>query len=312
MAYAGWRYIFFFNVPIGVAALVLVPRMVPESRGGGGPRRYDSFGAASVTAALLVLVYAISQAPLAGWTAFRTVAMLAGGVALFVLFLVVETRVPAPLLPLRLFRLGSVAGSNAVGFLLGTSFLTFVFVGTLYMQQVLGFSALATGAAWMVASVTSLACAGLSQRLVTRTSPRFVMVIGMALIGAGMLWAALRLPDQAPAGGTFWRDLAGPFLVAGLGTAFTFIPTSIGALAGVASRDAGVASGLLNTAQNFGGAIGVAVASSIAASYSRVLAQHGDASAAALTGGFQRALVVCGLSGLAAIPVAFTLIRRSR
>jgi hypothetical protein len=295
-----------------VAALVLVPRMVPESRGGGGPRRYDSFGAASVTASLLVLVYAISQAPLAGWTAFRTVAMLAGGVALFVLFLVVETRVPAPLLPLRLFRLGSVAGSNAIGFLLGTSFLTFVFVGTLYMQQVLGFSALATGAAWMVASVTSLACAGLSQRLVTRTSPRLVMVIGMALIGAGMLWAALRLPDQAPAGGTFWRDLAGPFFVAGLGTAFTFIPTSIGALAGVASRDAGVASGLLNTAQNFGGAIGVAVASSIAASYSRVLAQHGDAAAAALTGGFQRALVVCGLSGLAAIPAAFTLIRRSR
>ena len=165
-----------------MAALVLVPRMVPESRGGGGPRRYDSFGAASVTAALLVLVYAISQAPLAGWTAFRTVAMLAGGVALFVLFLVVETRVPAPLLPLRLFRLGSVAGSNAVGFLLGTSFLTFVFVGTLYMQQVLGFSALATGAAWMVASVTSLACAGLSQRLVTRTSPRFVMVIGIAVV----------------------------------------------------------------------------------------------------------------------------------
>lgn len=123
-----------------------------------------------------------------------------GGVALFVVFLVVETRVPAPLLPLlplRLFRVGSVAGSNAVGFLLGTSFLTFVFVGTLYMQQVLGFSALATGAAWMTASVTSLACANLSQRLVTKTSPRLVMVLGMALIGAGMLWAALCLPNQA-------------------------------------------------------------------------------------------------------------------
>jgi hypothetical protein len=242
----------------------------------------------SVTAPLLVLVYAISQAPAAGWTAFRTVAMLAAGVVLFVLFLVVETRTPAPLRPLRLFRLGSVAGSNAVGFLLGTSFLTFVFVGTLYMQQVLGFSALATGAAWMTASVTSLACAGLSQRLVTRTSPRLVMVFGMAMIGAG------------------------PFFVGGVGAAFTFIPTSIGALAGVAERDAGVASGLLNTAQNFGGAIGVAVASSIAASYSHTLAQHGLASAAVLTGGFTRALVVCGLSGLAAIPVAVALIRRGR
>jgi EmrB/QacA subfamily drug resistance transporter len=305
VTYAGWRYIFFFNVPIGVAALVLTPRLVPSSRGSSGPRSYDTFGAVSVTSALLVLVYAVSQAPLAGWTSPRTVAMLAAGLALFVLFLVVEARTAAPLLPLRLFRLGSVAGSNAVGFLLGTSFLTFVFVGTLYMQQVLGFSALATGAAWMTASVTSLACAGLSQRLVTRTSPRLVMVFGMALIGAGMLWAA-----QAPADGSFWRDLAGPFFVAGLGTAFTFIPTSIGALAGVAERDAGVASGLLNTAQNFGGAIGVAVASSIAASYSRTLAHHGDATAAALTGGFQRALVVCGLSGLAAIPVAFALTSR--
>ena len=305
--YAGWRYIFFFNVPIGAAALALVPRMVPpESRARSGPRRYDTFGAVSITAALLVLVYAISQAPQVGWTATQTVAMLAVGAALFALFLVVETRVEAPLLPLRLFRLGSVAGSNAVGFLLGTSFLTFVFLGTLYMQQVLGFSALATGAAWMTASVTSLACAGLSQRLVTRTSPKLVMAIGMALIGAGTLWAT-----QAPASGTFWHDLAGPFFVAGIGTAFAFIPVSIGALAGVTERDAGVASGLLNTSQNFGAAIGVAVASSIAASYSHTLAQHGYATAAALTGGFQRALWVCGLTGLAAIPVAFVLIRRT-
>jgi EmrB/QacA subfamily drug resistance transporter len=313
--YAGWRYIFLFNVPIGLAALVLTPRMVPagggpgneQSRAGGGPRRYDIAGAVSVTAALLVLVYAISQAPQAGWTAPRTVAMVAAGVALFGLFIVIELRVEAPLLPLRLFRLGSVAGSNAVGFLLGTSFLTFVFVGTLYMQQVLGFSALATGAAWMTASVTSLACAGLSQRLVTRTSPKLVMAAGMTLIGAGLLWAA-----QAPAHGSFWRDLAAPFFVAGMGTAFTFIPTSIGALAGVAGRDAGVASGLLNTAQNFGGAIGVAVASSIAASYTHTLARSGYGAAAALTGGFQRALWVCGLSGLAAVPVAFALIRRVR
>ncbi len=308
--YAGWRYIFFFNVPIGAAALALAPKLVPagneQSRARSGPRRYDAFGAVSVTAALLVLVYAISQAPQVGWTATRTVAMLSAGAALFALFLVVEARVEAPLLPLRLFRLGSVAGSNAVGFLLGTSFLTFVFLGTLYMQQVLGFSALATGAAWMTASVTSLACAGLSQRLVTRTSPKLVMAFGMALIGAGLLWAT-----RAPADGTFWHDLAGPFFVAGVGTAFTFIPTSIGALAGVAGRDAGVAAGLLNTSQNFGGAIGVAVASSIAASYSHTLVQHGYATAAALTGGFQRALWVCGLTGLAAIPAAFVLIRRA-
>ena len=165
----------------------------------------------------------------------------------------------------------------------------------------------ATGAAWMTALVTSLACAGLSQRIVTRTSAKLVMVLGMALIGAGMLWAA-----QAPANGNFWHDLAGPFFIAGIGTAFAFIPISIGALAGVTERDAGVASGLLNTSQNLGGAIGVAVASSIAASHSHTLVHRGYATAAALTGGFQWALWVCGLTGLAAIPVAFALIRGTR
>jgi hypothetical protein len=272
-----------------------------QSRARSGPRRYDTLGAVSITAALLVIVYAISQAPEAGWAGARTLAMLAVGAALLALFLVVETRAEAPLLPLRLFRLRSVAGSNAVGFLLGTSFLTFVFIGTLYMQQVLGFSALATGAAWMTASVTSfsLACAGLPQRIVTRTSAKPVMAFGMALIGAGMLWAA-----QAPANGNFWHDLAGPFFVAGIGTAFAFIPVSIGGLAGVTERDAGVASGLLNTSQNLGGAIGVAIASSIAASRFHTLVHHGYATSAALTGGFHWALWLCGLTGLAAIPVA--------
>ena len=306
-AYAGWRYIFFFNVPIGAAALALAPKVVPESGARSGPRRYDTFGAVSITAALLVFVYAISQAPQAGWAAAQTIAMLAVGAALLALFLVVETKAGAPLLPLPFLRLRSVAGSNAVSFLLGTSFLTFVFLGTLYMQQVLGFSALATGAAWMTASVTSLAFGGLSQRIVTRTSAKPVMAFGMALIGAGMLWAA-----QAPANGNFWHDLAGPFFIAGIGTAFAFIPVSIGALAGVTERDAGVASGLLNTSQNLGGAIGVAVASSIAASHSHTLARHGYATAAALTGGFQWALWVCGLTALAAIPVAFVLIRSTR
>ena len=316
--YVGWQYIFFFNVPIGAAALALAPKVVPagnepgnepgneHSRAHSGPRRYDTSGAVSITAALLVFVYAISQAPQAGWAATQTVALLAAGAALLALFLVVETKAEAPLLPLPLFRLSSVAGSNAVGFLLGTSFITFVFLGTLYMQQVLGFSALATGAAWMTASVTSLACAGFSQRIVTKTSPKRVMAVGMALIGAGILWAA-----QAPANGNFWPDLAGPFFIAGLGTSFAFIPISIGALTGVTERDAGVASGLLSTSQNLGGVIGVAVASSIAASRFHTLARHGYATAAALTGGFHWALWVCGLTGLAAILVAFVLIRRT-
>ncbi|MCU1488840.1 MAG: major facilitator superfamily 1 [Acidimicrobiaceae bacterium] len=302
--YVGWQYIFFFNVPIGAAALVLAPKLIPESRIDGARRRYDPFGAVSSTAALLVFVYGISEAPQVGWAAAQTITMLSVGAALLALFLVIETKVEAPLLPLRLFRLSSVSGSNAVGFLLGTSFLTFVFVGTLYMQQVLGFSALATGAAWMTASVTSLAFAGPSQKLVTKTSSKAIMAFGMVLIAAGILWAA-----QAPPNGSFWRDLAGPFFVAGIGTAFAFIPISIGALTGVTERDAGVASGLINTSQNLGGAIGVAVASSIAASRFHTLIHQGNPAAAALTGGFQLALWVCGLTGLLAVPAAVLLIR---
>ncbi len=307
--YVGWQYIFFFNVPIGVGALILAPRVVPESRLGNARRRFDVFGAVSITAALLMYVYAVSEAPQVGWTATRTVALLFAGTALFVGFFVIETRVEAPLLPLRLFRLKTVAGSNAVGFLLGTSFLTFVFLGTLYMQQVLGYSALATGAAWMIASATSAAISfsGLSQKAVTKNSPKPVMVFGMTLIGTAILWAS-----RAPSHGSFWANLAGPFLLGGIGTAFTFVPVSIGGLSGVAAGDAGVASGLLSTSQNVGGAIGVAVASSLAASQFHTLVRNGASNAAALAGGLHVALAVSGLSALVAIPVALVVIRTRR
>jgi EmrB/QacA subfamily drug resistance transporter len=303
--YAGWQYIFFLNVPIGAAALLLAPRVVPESRLAGARRRYDPLGALTVTGALVALVYAISQAPTVGWTAARTLALLAASAALLAGFLVVEARAEAPLLPLRLFRLKTLAGSNAVGFLLGGSFFAFIFIGTLYMQQVLGYSALKTGIAWLAASLISVALAGLSQALVTRVSAKLVMAAGMIMIGAGILWAT-----QVTVHGQFWTDLAGPFLVTGAGTAFTFIPVSIGALAGVTERHAGVASGLLNTSQQIGGAIGIAVASTVAATHSRLLLSQGHPAAAALTGGFQWAFWVSGLTALAAVPVTFLLIRR--
>ena len=173
------------------------------------------------------------------------------------------------------------------------------------MQQVLGYSALKTGLAWLAASLTSVAFAGLSQMLVTKTSAKVVMAFGMALIGGGILWAT-----QVKVGGNFWHDLAGPFFMAGAGTAFAFIPVSISALAGVREQDAGVASGLLNTSQQLGGAIGVAVASSIAASRAHSLTHLGYSTAAALTGGFSAALWVCGVVGLAAVALTFVLVRR--
>jgi hypothetical protein len=284
---------------------MLTRRIVPESRLRSARRRYDPLGAITVTGGLVALVYAISQAPAAGWTATRTLALLAASAVLLAGFLVTETRTETPLLPLRLFRLKTLAGSNAVGFLLGASFFSFFFTGTLYMQQVLGYSALKTGLAWLATSVTVLALAGPAQILVTRLSAKLVMAAGMALVGGGILWAT-----QVPAHGQFWANLAGPLFLAG-GAAFAFIPVSIGALAGVTDHDAGIASGLLNTSQQIGGAIGVAVASTVAATHSRLLLSQGHTAAAALTGGFQWAFWVTGLTALAAVPVTFLLIRRT-
>ena len=303
--YAGWPYIFYLNVAVGAVALLLARRVVPESRLRDARHRYDPLGAVTVTGALVVLVYAISQAPDAGWASARTLAMLAASAALLTAFVIVEARAEAPLLPLRLFRLTTLAGSNTVGFLLGASFYGYIFVGTLYMQQVLGYSAMKTGLAWLAVGVTGAVLAGPAQVLVTRVSAKFVMAAGMTLTAAGILWAA-RLPVH----GSFWANLAGPFFLTGAVT-WVFVPVSIGALAGVTERDAGVAAGLIDTSQQLGGAIGIAVASTVAAAHSRVLLADGRVPAVALTGGFHWAFLVGGLVGLAAVPAALGFVRRS-
>jgi EmrB/QacA subfamily drug resistance transporter len=304
--YVGWQYIFFLNVPIGAVALLLARRIVPESRLVGVRRRFDPLGAVSVTGGLLALVYAISNAPQVGWSSARTVALLAASALLLIVFLVVESRVEQPLMPLRIFRMRSVAAANAVGLSLGGSFFGFVFVGTLYMQQVLGYSPLQAGVAWLATSLTSIALVGLSQKLVTRFSAGPVMAVGMTLIGAGILWAT-----RAPVHGHFWGSLAGPLVIAGAGGAFSFVPISIGGLTGVAEREAGLASGLLNTSQQLGGAIGVAIASTVVATHVKTLLAGGDATSAALTGGFQWAFWVLGATALLA-PLTAAVLRRRR
>jgi MFS family permease len=225
---------------------------------------------------------------------------------LLVSFIKVEARVEAPLLPLRLLRIRTVAGANVAGLLLGGSFFAFIFIGTLYMQQVLGYSALTTGLAWLAASLTSMALAGLSQLLVTRIGAAPVLAAGMAMIASATLWAT-----RVGVHGQFWPDLAGPFFLAGAGTAFAFIPISIAGLSGVAERDAGLASGLLNTAQQLGGAIGVAVASTVAASHARTLASGGRGPGVAFTGGFDWAFWVCAGIAALAVPISFIVPRSS-
>jgi EmrB/QacA subfamily drug resistance transporter len=304
--FAGWQYIFLVNVPVGVVALALIRRVVPETRVDIGRRSYDPLGAVTVTGALVLLAYGIAQAPRVGWGATRTIAELVIGVALLGVFVAIESRSEAPLMPLRIFRLQTLAGANAVGFLLGASFYAFIFIGTLYMQQVLGYSALQGGFAWAASGVASMLFAGISQALVTKVSAKLVMAFGMTVLGAGIFWTA-----QAPVHGHYLSDLFGPFLLGvGMGTAFTFIPVQIAALAGVTEHEAGLASGLIYTTQELGGALGIAVASSIAASHSTTLLRGGDTVPAALTGGFHSALWMCGAIALLAIPVTFLLIRK--
>ncbi len=304
--YAGWQYIFFLNVPIGTVALLLAPRIVPDSRLDSLLRRFDALGATAGTGGLVSLVDAIAQAPQYGWSATRTIALLTTAAALLAAFLVIEARANDPILPLGIFRLRTLAGANAAGLLLGGSFFAFIFVGTLYMQDVMHYSALQTGLTWLAASLTSVALAGISQALVTRGGAKVVMAVGMTLIGAGVLWAT-----QVPVHGHFLANLAGPMVVTGAGTAFAFIPISIAALAGVKEHQAGLASGLLNTSQQLGGAIGIAIASSVAASNTQALLHAGDAAPVALTGGFQHAFWVLGAIGLLAVPAIFALVRRN-
>jgi EmrB/QacA subfamily drug resistance transporter len=303
--FAGWQYVFLLNVPVGTIAVLLIRAVVPETRVYAARRRYDPIGAVTVTGALVLLAYAIAQAPRVGWSASRTIAEVALGLALVGAFLIRESRSEAPLMPLRIFRLQTLAGANAVGFLLGASFYSFIFIGTLYMQQVLGYSALQGGFAWATSGIASMLFAGISQTLVTRISAKLVMAFGMSVLAAGIFWTT-----QAPEHAHFLGNLFGPFLVGvGMGTAFTFIPIQIAALAGVADHEAGLASGLIYTSQELGGALGIAIASSIAASHFNTLVRGGDTVRAALTGGFHAALWVSGTIAVLAIPVTFLLIR---
>ena len=283
-------------------------RCGPSPRAGSPPTRprFDVLGAVVGTGGIVALVYAISQAPQYGWAAARTVAVLAAAAALLVAFLVIESRTKDPILPLSIFRLRSLAGANVAGLLLGGGFFAFFFVGTLYMQQVLRYSALQSGVAWLATSITSVALAALSQYLVTRLGPKVVMAIGMTLIGAGVLWAT-----QVPVHGRYLGNLFGPLLVAGAGTAFAFIPISIAGLAGVEENRAGLASGLLNTSQQVGGAIGIAIASSIAASHTKALLHAGHTMPSALTGGYEHAFWALGAIALSSLPAIVALVRRN-
>ncbi len=292
-----WSWIFFINIPAGLLVLAVTPWLLSESRADLKHRTFDFAGAASITTGLMVLVYAMTRATQHGWLTTETIGLLAASALLVVAFVVIELRSKAPLLPMRIFRLRTLTASNVTGLLVGASIFAQFFLLTLYMQQVLHYSALKTGVAYISLTLTIIAFSAVSQALVTRFGIRWVLTAGLLFSAA-----ALVLFARLPVHGSYFGDLFPAFLLSGIGLALAFVPISIGGLTGVRQADAGIASGLINTSQQIGGAIGVAAATTIATTFTtRYLDVHAGATAlggAALTHGFGIAFYV--LAGVAA------------
>ncbi len=300
-----WSWIFFINVPAGLAVLALTPWLVPESRANLDHRHFDAAGAASITGGLMLLVYAMTRATQHGWATAETIGLLTASAALVLAFVVIELRSKAPLLPLGIFKLRTLTASNVSGLLLSAAMFSQFFLLTLYMQQVLHYSALQTGVAYIALTLTIIAFSGVAQALTTRFGVRRILPVGMIVSAAGLVLYA-RLPID---GHYFW-DLFPAFLLSGVGLAFAFVPMSIGGLTGVRQSEAGIASGLINTSQQIGGAIGVAAATTIAITFTgRYVNAHPGStalSAGALTHGFQ--VTFYALAAIAAFGAVVALI----
>ena len=305
--YLGWQWIFYVNVPVGALVAGLTLPFVPESRADLGHRRFDAAGAITVTGGLALLVYAISKAPDVGWGSARTILLLIASVAILAAFVVIELRTRAPLMPFRIFRIRSLLAANIVGFLLGAVIFANFLVLTLYVQQVLGWSALKTGITFLATAGTTVIWAGVAQALTTRFGPRPVIVAGLVILAASMGYYT-----QIPVHGHYWPDLLPAYVTFALGLAFAFVPVTIAALAQVAPEEAGLASGLINTSQQVGGAIGIALASTIFVSSAKSLLKSHHSQAAAFTSGYQDAF--WALIGLAVVGAfaAFVLLRGTR
>jgi EmrB/QacA subfamily drug resistance transporter len=304
--FLGWEWIFFVNVPVGTTAFLLTRPIVRESRAGHSVRHFDAAGAVLVTSALSLLVYALTQANRVGWTSGRTIGILIGSAVLLVAFVAVEHRSQAPLVPLGIFgRLRTLTGANVVSFLIGGLTFAMFFMLSLYMQQVLGLSALQTGTGYLAVALTAIASSGGAQALVTRVGVKPVLVTGVVLMGLGNIWFT-----QVSADGSYAVDLLPGFFAIGVGLGFSFVPLSIAALAGVAPHEAGLASGLFNTSQQIGGALGVAVFSTVSTNRTSTLLKQGESQASALTSGFSLAFWVAVGFAVVALLATLAMVRR--
>jgi EmrB/QacA subfamily drug resistance transporter len=306
----GWEWVLWVNVPIGLIAAWLAPRVIAESRMESARRVFDIPGAVAITAGLSVLVYAIVDAEQSGWGSTKTVSLLIASLVLIGAFIAIETRAKAPLVPFRIFRLRTLTGSNIVALLLGASLFSMFFFATLYMQQVLGYSAIKTGFSYVPLAFGIMASAAIGSQIATKIGFKPVLIAGMALTTVGLVWWSRISPD-----GSYLSDVLGPSVVAALGLGFSFVPVTIGAVAGVQPQESGLASGLINTSQQIGGALGLAILATIANSVSdgpfAAAQAAGDPAgmAQALTDGFHDAFLVGAAFAALGLLLSFTLIR---
>jgi EmrB/QacA subfamily drug resistance transporter len=299
-----WEWIFFVNIPVGVVAFVLAPFLLKESRD-AHVKRFDLPGAVFVTGGLSSLVYAITQAGQEGWLAGRTLAFFAASLVLLASFVAWELRHPEPLMRLGILKIRTVSGANVAGFILGTALFSMFLMLTLYMQQVLGYSPMKTGVAYLAVAGTAIIWSAVAAQLVTRTGVKPVLVTGMVALTAGLVYFT-----QVSVGGSYAGDLLPGFLLIGFGIGFAFVPISIAALAGVQAAEAGLASGLINTSQQIGGALGIAALSTIATSRTDDAVAAGTALPAALVDGFTAAFIAGVIIAGLGIVAALSLIRR--
>ena len=300
-----WHWIFLVNVPIGVLVCVLSLRLLPSERAQATSRRLDVAGAVTVTVALMLAVYAIVNGNQNGWTSAETLGLLGGAVALLALFLIIESRVPSPLVPLGLFKLRNIRISNLVGVLWAAAMFAWFFLSALYLQLVLGYKPLEVGLAFLPSNLIMGAFSiGLSAKLVMRYGFRKPLAVGLLLAAAG-----LALFARAPVDGTFVVDVLPSMILLGVGAGMAFNPVLLAAMSDVEPKDAGLASGLVNTSFMMGGALGLAVLASIAASRTHTLRLGGASELSALTGGYHVAFLVGAAFAAAAAVIGGTRLR---
>lgn len=300
-----WEWIFFVNVPVGVVAVILTPLWVQESRD-LRTKTFDLPGAVLITSALVVLVLGITQANAWGWGSAKTWAAFGLSAVLHGSFLAWERGREEPLVPMSIFRVKTVLGANVTGFILGTILFAMFLLLTLYMQQVLGMSPLETGFGYLAVAGTAILWANVAAMLTNRVGVKPILLAGMSLMGVGLLWFT-----QISVDGSYWTDLFPGFLLIGIGMPFVFVPVTIAALAGVSEDQAGLASGLINTSQQIGGALGIAVLAAIANRVTAAAVGDGTEAAQATVDGFAVAFWIAAAAAFVGVAAIAMLVRQS-